>query len=171
MGWRLVQGEGGHRVSLFHRRQVVLFHRRQVVPRFVPAVPSLLGARVARVEEGDGQSHKAPYGDNEEQAQVAVRVSQVFLEVSHHKVVDDVGGEQESVDGPCVPEMINAVCRKPRFCCAFSKVNILGNRAVQYCVLKAKHFIFDFEEVQNMEQLVKQPLPMIAKWVAAKGQQ
>ena len=66
-------------------------------------MPALLGPGIARVEEGGGQGHQAPDGDDQEEAEVAVGVAQVSLQGRHHQVVDDVGREEEGIDGPCMP--------------------------------------------------------------------
>ena len=84
---------GGERCHGFHCRQA----------RLVSTVPALLGPRIAGVEEGGGQGHQTPDGDDEEEAEVAVGVAQVSLQGRYHQVVDDVGREEEGIDGPCMP--------------------------------------------------------------------
>ena len=62
--------------------------------------------RSQRVEEGRRERHDAPDGDDEEEAEVAVGLLDPLAHGGHQQVVDDVGGEEEGVDGAAVPEKL-----------------------------------------------------------------
>ena len=66
--------------------------------------------RSQRVEEGRHERHDAPDGDDEEEAEVAVGLLDPLAHGGHQKVVDDVGGEEEGVDGATVPEKLMKFC-------------------------------------------------------------
>ena len=62
--------------------------------------------RSQRVEEGRRERHDAPDGDDQEEAEVAVGLLDPLAHGGHQQVVDDVGGEEEGVDGAAVPEKL-----------------------------------------------------------------